>query len=260
MRLNIKVSEGKKRLRLLVSVLVAIATYIYFFVNEYRVSNGEALVQFPVLAVLGFVAAFILITAAYWVLDGFEKENVRKFNARTITGLELFEIADGASVEFQGKLISMAGLTKTGNEKLDNINKMIIESWQQPALAYAFALTCICMLKNQKTFLQSSAAKGFAEAVSDRLRYLSDREAAKLTDKKSDPVKSKEYSDSQVKRMILGVMFFSENMMKRTKGTEPLQSLNDYVAEITGLKEPTHYEKMTEAGKTLLGKINGVLA
>jgi hypothetical protein len=260
MRLNIKVSEGKKRLRLLVSVLVAIATYIYFFVNEYRVNTGEALVGFPLLAALGFVLAFILITAAYWVIDGFEKENVKKYNVRNITGLELFEIADGASIEFQGKLISIAGLTKTENEKLDNINKMIIESWQQPALAYTFALTCICMLKNQKTFLQSSAAKDFAETVSDRLRYLSNKEAATLTDKKRDPIKSKDYSDSQVKRMIIGVLYFSENMMKRTKGTEPLQSLNDYVAEITGLKEPAHYEKITEAGKTLLGKINNVLA
>lgn len=252
----VKASEGKKRLRLFVSVLVSIATYICFLINEYDVRPEEAFLAFPLFSVLGFGVAFCFITAAYWVIDGFENENARKFSASNVTGLELFEIADGASVEFQSKLIKIAGLEKTGDEQLDNINQMIFESWLQPSLAYTFALTCICMLKSQKMFLQSNSAKEFVEMVSSRLRDLSDLDSAKLMNEKRDPVKAKEYSDSQVKRMILGALFFLDNIMKRTKGTDPLEALNDYVAEITGLKESVHYEKMSEAGKILLGKIN----
>lgn len=73
-KLNVRVSEGKRRLRLVLSALIAVSVYIYLLVDAYRLRDEEVFVEFPLVCVAVFVVTYFLITLMYWVIDGFEKE------------------------------------------------------------------------------------------------------------------------------------------------------------------------------------------
>jgi hypothetical protein len=73
-KLNVRVSEGKRRLRLVLSALIAVGVYIYLLVDAYRLRDEEVFVEFPLVCVAVFVVTYFLITLMYWVIDGFEKE------------------------------------------------------------------------------------------------------------------------------------------------------------------------------------------
>jgi len=73
---NIKVSEGKYRLRLLISSSLAIGVYVYLVVEEYRLNKEEIFFVFPLLSILAFFVVYVFITLFYWVLEGFEKDNL----------------------------------------------------------------------------------------------------------------------------------------------------------------------------------------
>lgn len=73
-KLNVRVSEGKRRLRLVFSALIAVGVYIYLLVDAYRLREEEVFVEFPIVCVAVFLVTYFLITLVYWVIDGFEKE------------------------------------------------------------------------------------------------------------------------------------------------------------------------------------------
>ncbi len=257
--LKIKVSEGKRRLRIVVTALVAIFSYITIYQNTWGAGEDEIFIGIPILAALCGVIGYLAMNCIYWVVEGFEKDKTKKISARNITGLELFEIADGAAIEFYGTLSSIANLKKMGDEKLDHMFKLVTLSWEKTALAYAYGLVSICMLKNQKTYLHSKAAQEFSEVVVERFIYLSKKENSQMANMEHDPARAKEYAEEQIKKVIVAVLSFAEAIIKKTN-KDPLYSLNSYVTEITGLKEPSHMQAMGESGKTLLQKINNVLA
>ena len=73
--LKAKVSEGRRRLRWVVSASSVVVTYILLCVNERRVSDDEAFFEFPLLSVLAGIGVFVSMTAIYWVDEGFRKDN-----------------------------------------------------------------------------------------------------------------------------------------------------------------------------------------
>ena len=73
--LKAKVSEGRRRLRWVVSAVSVVVTYVLLCVNERRVSDDEAFFEFPLLSVLAGIGAFVFLTAIYWVDEGFRKGN-----------------------------------------------------------------------------------------------------------------------------------------------------------------------------------------
>ena len=68
---TIKINEGRKRLRILLSVLSAIFFYVYLYTTEYKLDATELFFQFPIFSLGIFALIFIILTASYWVIDGF---------------------------------------------------------------------------------------------------------------------------------------------------------------------------------------------
>jgi hypothetical protein len=77
-KLIIKVSEGKRRLRLFVSVLLAVGVYTYLLVDDYILRDEEIFVEFPLVGVAVYLVTYFLVTLTYWVVEGFEKEKKEK--------------------------------------------------------------------------------------------------------------------------------------------------------------------------------------
>ena len=73
-KLNIKVTEGKRRLRLSISGFLAIGTYIYLIADAYRLEIESILIGFPFISTLAFGLAYLIVTILYWILEGFENE------------------------------------------------------------------------------------------------------------------------------------------------------------------------------------------
>ena len=73
-KLNIKVNEGKRRLRLSISAISAIGTYVYLIVGAYRLEIENIFITFPLVSVLAFGVIYLLVTIFYWILEGFEKD------------------------------------------------------------------------------------------------------------------------------------------------------------------------------------------
>jgi len=67
-------NPGFKRLVVLITLISFVITYILLFVNERRVSNQEAFAEFPIIAGIIALIAFVFVRITYWVVDGFRKE------------------------------------------------------------------------------------------------------------------------------------------------------------------------------------------
>jgi len=65
--------SGFNRLAKLIAVLGFAVTYITLIVIESRVSEKEAFIVFPIVSIIGALAAFIVTRLVYWVVDGFNE-------------------------------------------------------------------------------------------------------------------------------------------------------------------------------------------
>jgi hypothetical protein len=72
--LKVKVREGNRRLRWVISVIGAIVTYIGLSTSDGYMSVVEVFVVFPLLSGLAGVGVFFFITCIYWVDEGFRKD------------------------------------------------------------------------------------------------------------------------------------------------------------------------------------------
>ena len=252
-----KTSEGKRRLRILASFLIAIGTYIYLLNNEYRVDDGELFFKFPIISIIASSIVFLLFTAFYWVLEGFSKKdnniNSINFNSKILSVKELLQAADEATIEFHSRLINMAGLEKkTGNSKIDTIDEKVIKSWERPALVYAFGLTCICALKTNKKFIKTNQAMVFTQKVADRLLALPHNELFKKYKINIEPSKAKKNAFKDLEFALNSALYYFK---KRGKNIDQLQPLIEYVSDNTGLKEPSDLSNISASGKKILRTI-----
>ena len=76
--LKIKVSEGKRRLRVVVSALVAIFFYIAIYRNTWRPDGAEIFISIPISAVLCGAISYLAMNCIYWVVEGFERDKTKK--------------------------------------------------------------------------------------------------------------------------------------------------------------------------------------
>ncbi len=74
MNMKLKDHLGFKRLGTFITFVSFILTYIYLVVNERRVSDQEAFLEFPLIAALIALITFIFVRGSYWVIDGFRKQ------------------------------------------------------------------------------------------------------------------------------------------------------------------------------------------
>jgi hypothetical protein len=74
---NVNVSEGKRRLRLVLSALMTVGVYVYLLVDDYEWRDEEVLIWYPLASIAVCLATYVLITLMYWVVDGFEKEKAK---------------------------------------------------------------------------------------------------------------------------------------------------------------------------------------
>ena len=65
---------GYKRLAFLITFGSFVLTYILLIINEKRVSDYEAFLEFPIQSALIALVTFIFVRGAYWVIDGFKKD------------------------------------------------------------------------------------------------------------------------------------------------------------------------------------------
>ena len=72
--MKLKDHPGFKRLAVLITLASFVITYILLIVNERSVSEEEAFIEFPIVAVLIALITFVFVRITYWVVDGFRKE------------------------------------------------------------------------------------------------------------------------------------------------------------------------------------------
>ncbi len=77
-KLKVKVGEGKRRLRLFISALLAISAYVYLIVNAYGTNEEEVFIEFPLTSIATFFVVYLLISLSYWVIEGFNEEDKKK--------------------------------------------------------------------------------------------------------------------------------------------------------------------------------------
>jgi hypothetical protein len=73
-KMKLKHHTGFKRLGWLITFGAFVITYIVQIVNESRISEEEAFIEFPIISVVIALIAFVFVRATYWVIDGFRKE------------------------------------------------------------------------------------------------------------------------------------------------------------------------------------------
>lgn len=261
MKLNTKVSEGKKRLRLLVSSLIATATYIYFFVNEWSVDTGEALLAFPLLSALGFGLAFILFSAIYWVLDGFSKHGQEaKSQTPTTDAKILFRVSEPFSIAFQKLLVDFSGMYQSQDVVSVKVRDQISESWKKTALLYAYGVVSVCMYSKDVNYMKSNVARDFADKIADEYSRLSIEEDKKYFPKYADTNASVELARGEVIKISELVLQICREFSKNESLGDPFKPLNEYVVEITGMNDTNTLEKLGKTAKMFTTMINKKLA
>jgi len=72
---KLKDHPGYKRLSYFVPFIIFIISYVLLMLNESRVSDDEAFVEFPIISGLIALFSYIILRITYWVIDGFRKGN-----------------------------------------------------------------------------------------------------------------------------------------------------------------------------------------
>jgi len=83
-KLDFPVSEGQRRLRIVISILTAVGIYIFLANNEYRLSEEEIFIIFPIRSTLGFGISYAIATCIFWVWAGFKGNNANNPDGLTI--------------------------------------------------------------------------------------------------------------------------------------------------------------------------------
>ena len=162
MKFNIQVSEGKRRLRLITSILVAIATYVYLYINEWSLDVENIFLHFPLISALFYVISFSLLTSVYWVLEGFEKE-------KDTPDILLFDICMSGADTLTNKISKFSELPVGNNNFLSKMSADLDSTILLESITLSFSLVCYSMLKIDKDFFSTYLSNQFTESIMHKL-------------------------------------------------------------------------------------------
>lgn len=251
MKTNFDASEGERRLRLLGSSLVAIATYVFSYVEEYRVSTEEMFLQFPLLSVLGFVLAYILFSAVYWVIDGFKPESKISNGISLISSEAMFRITDATSTNLHAHLTEFVGIDKPNKSENSRTMEIVNNGWRQSTLSYVYGLTCLCLIKRDRAFMQSVKSFELFDSISTKLAELILEEDQKYFSNSLTREQAQETGTEEAKSVIqMTLKSVSSVALKNTN--DPLQLLNEHFANKIGLTDASSFARLRSRGKSTL--------
>lgn len=256
------IGEGKRRLRIFVAILAGVASYLYLMATEeFRYLESEqTFIQFPLISLVCSGLAYFAVLGFYWVVEGFAKKKVATTsNGKNVnlSGIELFEICDKASLELHGVISKIAGPMETKLPHFDNLRVIMSKSWKRPALAYCYGLVSICMLKQNPAFFKSEDHNVFGALVLRRMVELSKEAAQQLSEKCLPDEKLVKIETEDLQKIQIGVKDFANQIMNKQR--EPLTLLTGYIAETIGLRASDQIQRLNAAAKELLRTIDGLI-
>lgn len=155
---NNKINEGKRRLRLFLSILAAVISYIFLCVTEWDLDQEDIFFFFPLISALFFLILFFLVTAIYWVLEGFENE--AKENDQI-----LFDICLSGSESLLKEKSRFKDQPVEDNDLLSKMKGDLSATFMLASISYSFGLVCYSALKIDVDFLSSDLGKDFTRLV-----------------------------------------------------------------------------------------------
>jgi len=251
----IKVSEGKRRLRLFISILVAIFVYL-FCLTIRNLYWDYVFIIYPIYSAISYLVMFLAITAVYWVLEGFHNNDTAKSKIKIYEANNLFDISKLFGIVCHKALMDFSGIKNKDGQEYKKANEMIEESWHEVALLYAFGLTSLCMLSVDQGFLNSNVAKDFAEKVANKIAELNLKESQKYFSEYTDPIRIKKRSEDKVDKMNLLVFEAYKSSSKYDNLGDLVKPINEHIENITGVTDGL----FKDLSPILLTQINKKLA
>jgi len=163
--LKIKVSEGKRRLRILVVALVVIFSYISIYRNTWRIDEFDMFIVMPILAVLCGLIGYLAINCIYWVIEGFES---KAKNDEQV----LFDICLSGSEILLNEKSDFKNLSVEDNELLSKMKGDLTASFEIASISYSFSLVCCSALKIDIDFFSSDTGEDFTKLVMSKLVHI----------------------------------------------------------------------------------------
>tara|TARA_R110002049_G_scaffold309283_1_gene520077 strand:- start:6444 stop:7217 length:774 start_codon:yes stop_codon:yes gene_type:complete len=247
-------TEGKRRLRLFLSIAsLIIAYFVCILVWDRRLKAGHIFILFPLISLATSVCIFLITSAFYWVLEGFNKDNTTNVVTPKNNSEQLFKVSENYGVVFHESLIAISQMAE--NKDLSLIEQ-IFESWKKTAFIYTFGLTSLCLLMKEKDFFNHPSAKEFLSNAANKYTSLSIEEDKIFFPELCNPEKSKQLALNEVHKIIKIIIEISLNFEKNQQTEDPLGNLNEYVAEVVGLTDQEQMNKIRSIGKSILSEIN----
>lgn len=249
---KLSLSEGKKRLRILISSVFFVLTYLYLIISDDWVKDEEFFITYPFYSLLSFSFVFLLVTGVYWVWDGFKKDN--EVSTLRASNSEVFQITNDASLEILKVLYDtyVPILKKITGE----VDEEYFNSWTDPALIYAFGLTYICVLRYEPNFLENSSRAKYLQLLGANFyRYYKEKER-NLTDEEIKSKKHHKLVTDEILAAREGAEFYQEQLTLNNKNYSPLYILNKQLANTLKLNGKEFMDIIDSAGISTLANIN----
>lgn len=274
------VSEGKRRLRIVLSAIAIPITYIYLWSNERGINEEEAFLEFPFVSILSGAVTYASVTAVYWVTDwlieGFGRDSKTiiepsqrslgsvktglteaTIQAREIRPVRLLAMEQSAKKKLHGKIREIMPFEKTGNPMLDKLAVAGNLHLDYFLSAHVAGLVQICMTKADRKFLAGTQNKGFISLILDGMVKTDTEQFRFMGEGENTPSSEKirEDAEEHLRKIFLGVQSYFSCERGETEG-EPLDFLRLYLCAKGGLKSPVLKDMILEVSKELLSDIS----
>ena len=278
MKLDPRVGEGRRRLRIVSVLFTTLVTYLLFCLVSFDgwYWNGWYLTfVFPALSAVAGLGTYVIVTAVYWVLDGFDTSHLASTttilnpNRPQLPSSDVLtvredsqkarDIADHAiaiSDKVHAFFVETAALNDaTSRGPMASLLNVVFDAWKWEALVFAVGLVYISEILRNSSFIESDVEREATAIVKEALRALN-RENSRLAGIKSkSPSVTKDITLGAVQNLWEGISSFTKEKAKG--GRSPLFRLSTYVLNEIGMESNESVAALSSFGEKILQNLNG---